>query len=262
MQATEYGSEDFLRACRVAEVCGQIPGRGPAASLRRLRAGSPQLTWYSLNLPRTEVRLTDSPAGRMIRQHFEIRHQGRRRYRSAQGVLELPAGFDEYMRGRRRQAVRTNVGHARRAGLTVLSFALDGWTPGVGDERRPFISPGPVERWLVADAAGAVLADSILSVDAEVALLHGLMAWGGEHARWLLHTAIVERLCGSCGLLLTNTENAYRMGPGNAYFQRLLGYRISRLRLRPSRAEPAAAPPHPAGLAWPGGVASWRGPQA
>jgi hypothetical protein len=259
MQASEYGSEDFLRACRFAALCGEVKGRGPRSAVARLRAGQAQLAWYRMQLPATEVRLTSAPGGRMIAEHFGIRHEGRWRYRGAQGVLQLPDDFGQYMRGRSRQAVRTNVGHARRAGLTPISMAIDGWAPGVGDERRPFIAPGPIERWTVVDGDGIIQADSILSVDAEVALLQGLVSFV-EHARWLLHTAIVERLCGSCGLLLVNTENVYLMGSGQQYFQKLLGYKISRLRLRPSLLPVSTEPVQPAGAVWPPAGACWRGP--
>jgi hypothetical protein len=80
------------------------------------------------------------------------------------------------------------------------------------------------------DPDGGVVADSVLSVDEDVALLHGLVS-SSSNARWLLHTAIVERLCGRCSVLLLNSEDAYVMSPGTQHFQRLLGYRIARLRL-------------------------------
>jgi hypothetical protein len=251
MPDTGYGSPLFSRACRIAAACREIEGSGPRAAWRRVRAGSLILRWYQRRLPSIEIRPTTSPPGRMISQHFAIRDEGRRRYRRAQGVLALPDDFSEYMRGRHRQAVRTNVGHARKAGLTVISYAVDNWAPGEGDIRRPDIAPGPIERWMVLDAEGVVVADSIVSVDESVALLHGLVSFA-TNARWLLHTAIVERLCGSCAVLLTNSEDAYWLGSGTRHFQRLLGYRIMRLRLPHSNrslvAEPTA---HPAGLSWP-----------
>jgi hypothetical protein len=170
----------------------------------------------------------------MIGEHFAIRDRdGRWRYRQAQGVLQLPAEFSEYLRGRHRQAVRTNVGHARKAGLTVRSCPVVNWAPGPDDTRAGHITAGPIERWTVLDRDGEVVADSILSVDEEVALLHGLVSTA-TYARWLLHTAIVERLCGRCGVLLTNSDDAYLMAAGNQHFQRLLGYEIARLRLRRS----------------------------
>lgn len=249
MREIGYGSDEFLRACRQAAACLEVEGAGPWAKWERLRRSAP-LARYHRRLPLTELRLTDSPPGRTIAEHFTIRAGSRYRYRSAQGVLTLPADFATYMRGRHRQALRTNVGHARRAGLTVTSYAVDNWWPGVGDERRDLIAPGPIERWLITDADGRCVGDSILSVDREVALLHGLTSTA-PNARWLLHAAIIERLCGECQFLLTNTENVYLLAPGHQHLQRLLGFQISRLRVIRSTAPPPAPSTHPAGLRWP-----------
>lgn len=166
----------------------------------------------------------------MIGEHFAIRDDGRLRYRHAQGVLPLPAEVSQYLRGHHRQALRTNLNHARRAGFTVDHHHLDGWEPGPGDSRGGEITPGPIERWDALDRDGGIVAQAVLSVDEEVALLHGLVS-SASYARWLLHTAIVERLCGDCGLLLTNSDDVYLLSPGNRHFQRLLGYEIARLRL-------------------------------
>lgn len=176
------------------------------------------------------MQLTPSPAGQMIGEHFAIRSDGRLRYRDAQGVLRLPADFSDYLRGRHRQAVRTNVGHARRAGLRAAVEFVPDWAPGTDDSRLAYITPGPVERWNLVTAEGTIVAQAILSVDEEAALLQGLMSLV-PHGRWLLHTAIVERLCGSCEVLLINCDDAYLMPPGVQHFQRLLGYEIARLRL-------------------------------
>jgi hypothetical protein len=242
MREVGYGSDLFLGVCRIAGTCRWIEGSGPGAIWRRLRAGSLWIVWYRLRLPDAKVPLTRSPAGLMIAGHLSIRAKGRRRYRAAQGVLPLPADFSEYMRGRHRQAVRTNVGHARRAGMAVRSEVIDEWVPGNDDSRRPFFEPGPVERWIVLDADGVLVADAILSVDAEVALLHGLVS-ATSQARWLLHTAIVERLCGRCGILLINGQEAYELADGARYFQRLLGYEIANLKpTRSGRALDSSAP--------------------
>jgi hypothetical protein len=232
MPQTGYGSELFLRACDVASACREIDGSGPSATLGRLRAGSLTLARYDRSLPLVTVRLTASPAGQLIGEHFAIRERGRWRYRSAQGVLPLPGDFAEYLRGHHRQAVRTNVGHARRAGMTVARTELDGWEPGLDDSRRGLLTPGPIEWWQVRgpDDEGPPLAEAIVTVDDDVALLHGLGS-RAKHARWLLHTKIVERLCGRCEVLLVNCDDAYLLGPGHRYFQRLLGYEIARLEL-------------------------------
>jgi hypothetical protein len=178
----------------------------------------------------------------MIGEHLAIRADGRWRYRRAQGVLPLPAEFSDYLRGRHRQAVRTNVARARNAEYIVRSSLVPVWKPGGDDSRHPHISPGPVERWTAFAPDGEIVADSILSVDENVALLHGLVS-EVSYARWLLHTAIVERLCGRCDLLLSNSDDVYRLGRGARHFQRLLGYQIARLRVpRPVSAESAFSP--------------------
>jgi hypothetical protein len=255
---TGYGSAEFLRACAIAPALRDVAGRGPMATWGRLRAGSLRLSAYQRRLPVVDVRLSDSPAGRVIGEHLAIREAGRWRYRGAQGVLPLPAEFADYLRGRSRQAVRTNIGHARREQVTVISEALDNWAPGDGDSRIDHISPGPAERWAVISEDDRFLAEAIVSIDREVALLQGMASWT-TYARWLLHTAIVERLCGSCDVLLTNSDDAYFMDAGNRHFQRLLGYRISRLRVTvaaPRGAEPE--PPEPACTTWPPGEMTWR----
>jgi hypothetical protein len=242
MQEIGFGSESLLRACQVAPACRAIEGRGPAAAWERFRAGSSVLSRLERSLPTVRVETTASLTGQMIREHFAIREGGRFRYRSAQAVLPLPTDFAQYMRGRSRQAVRTNVGHARRAGFYVTRTPDDDWEPGVGDSRRGLITPGPVERWKVPSLDGAVprLAEAILTVDDDVALLHGLMSLT-KHARWLLHTAIVEHLCGECRFLLVNSDDVYLLPPGHQYVQRLLGYEIARLDLpRPPRARIAS----------------------
>jgi hypothetical protein len=228
----------FLRACRIVAAYGEIDARQPQAVRAvwlRIWAGSPLLMWYRLRLPSIRIRLTASPAGRMIGEHLAIRERGHWKYRRAQGVLLVPADFSQYLRGRHRQAVRTNLTHARSAGLTIESCTVDNWAPGQGDVRAAHIAPAPIEKWMVLDPNGEMVADSILSVDEDVALLHGLVSSSSD-ARWLLHTAIVERLCGRCSVLLLNSDDAYLMSTGNQHFQRLLGYRIARLRLPRSAA--------------------------
>jgi hypothetical protein len=231
---TGYGSSALGLACDAEEELSWIEGSGPRATwLRVWRGALPQLC-YRVRVPPVSVVLTDSSGGRMIGEHLAIRHHGRARYRHAQGVLPLPAHFSEYLRGRHRQAIRTNLNHARRAGLTAHVCAVSKWIPGTVDSRAPHLSPGPVEHWTVRNGDNEVVANSILSVDARVALLHGLVA-NERHARWLLHAAIVERLCGHCELLLINSDAAYRMTRGARHFQQLLGYRIATVRVTAER---------------------------
>jgi hypothetical protein len=84
---------------------------------------------------------------------------------------------------------------------------------------------------MVFDPTGTMVADSVLTVDRDTALLQGMVSTV-SYARWLLHTAIVERLCGECALLLTNSDDVMFLNSGQQHFQRLLGYSIVRIRLR------------------------------
>jgi hypothetical protein len=233
---TGYGSDAFERVARNERALVAIPGSGARAAWQQITHGSVERALYRLRLPTVTVQLTDSPAGRMIGEHLAIREGRRWRHHDAQGVLVLPADFADYRRGRHRQAMRTNVNHARKAGLRVTSCTLDAWGPGPGDFRNQHITLGPIERWMALDRDGTMVGDSILSVDAHVALLHGMSSTIGS-ARWLLHAAIVERLCGSCRLLLVNSAAVYRESYGSHHFQRVLGYQIARLRVAEPRRE-------------------------
>jgi hypothetical protein len=233
---TGYGTPAFDRACRIALRCRAIEGTGLRVAAARLQAGLPLLVWYWLQLPVVKPRLSNAPAGRMIQEQLWLREAGRLRYRRAQGVLFLPATFSQYLRGRHRQAVRTNAARARDGGMTVKRAFYPIWSPGPDDCRAGHLTPGPVERWSVIDATGAMVADSVLTVDCETALLQGLVSTA-SYARWLLHTAIVERLCGECTLLLTNSDDVPLLSTGNQHFQRLLGYTIVRVQARRSWAQ-------------------------
>jgi hypothetical protein len=242
LEKTAFGSPLYARANKAACACAEVSGSGIRAQWARLRAGLLVVIWYLRLLPSTEVALSDEQTGRMIRQHLMMRENGHPRFRRAQGVLWLPEDYADYLRGRRRQAVRTNISRAREGGLTVHSEPIECWAPGPGDLRAEYIEPGPSESWWVTDPSGAVAAHGVITVDRDTAMIQGLVS-NATYARWLLHSAIVERLCGSCKVLLTNSHEAPRMRPGDQHFQRLLGYSIFRLRVRQSWRERLADVP-------------------
>jgi hypothetical protein len=64
------------------------------------------------------VTLSDSRSGQVIREYFSRRSLGVLPVtRFCRGVLVLPRDHAEYLRGRRRQALRTNLRHATEAGI-------------------------------------------------------------------------------------------------------------------------------------------------
>jgi hypothetical protein len=176
-----------------------------------------------------------------IAEHLSLKRWGIPRFRIAQGVLYLPSDFAAYLRGRRRQAVRTNIRRARDLGIDCHSRTLPEWTRP--DEK--LMRAAPVEHWWATGRDGATLGEAWLTIDDECALLHSMVC-SERYARWLLHTAIVERLCAArCRLLLTNSFDVPLMSPGQQYFQRLLGYSIERVRPRSNaaaRATPRRTP--------------------
>ncbi len=150
------------------------------------------------------------------------------RYQLAQGVLEIPSDFPTYMRGRPRHALRTNVNRADEAGYRCRYDDVLGWSAFDGRLR----SITPAEYWEAVDSSGATVAWAWLVVDAECALLYALMS-SAPYARWLLHTAIVERLSSAgCPLLLAKAEDIPLLPVGQQHFQHLLGYTMARLRPR------------------------------
>lgn len=199
-------------------------------SLPRILKEVPILIRFLYALPLTKVGLTDRPAGLAIAEHLSLKRWGIPRFRLAQGVLHLPPDFASYLSGRRRQAVRTNVRRATDLGIDCHSRTLSAWTrPG-----EKLTRSAPVEHWWAAGRDGTTVGEAWLTVDDECALLQS-MSCSERYARWLLHTAIVERLCAArCRILLTNSFDLPLMSPGQQYFQRLLGYSIARVRLHPS----------------------------
>jgi hypothetical protein len=186
----------------------------------------PVLIRLLCGLPRTDIRLSDNPAGLAIAEHLSLTRWGIPRFRLAQGVLYLPADFAAYLRGHPRQALRTNIRRARDQGISCHRETIPAWTR----PEQKLTCAAPVERWWATNRDGTTVGEAWLTVDEQCALLHGLGS-SESYVRWLLHAAIVERLCASrCQLLLTNSHDAPLMAPGQQYFQRLLGYSVARLR--------------------------------
>lgn len=190
----------------------------------------PALIMFLMRVPRITLQLSREPAGVFIAEQLALRRMGVPRFRLAQGVLHIPHDFSAYMRGRRRQALRTNIRRAQDRGFTCTCTAVTEWTP----PDRASRASTHAERWDAHDPTGEPVATAWLIVDADCALLY-ILTSTRPYARWLLHAAMVERLAEArCSLLITNSFDVPLMDPGDQYFQGLLGYTIARLRLRPA----------------------------
>lgn len=185
----------------------------------------PVLIRYLREVPRVRFALSERPTGRLIAAHLALTYLGVPRFRLAQGVLHLPPDFASYIRGRRRQAVRTNVRRASERAIVCGCRTLESWTP---DDRDLGLS-AQTEYWWATDRNGEIVGEAWVTVDDECALLHALECTENG-VRWLLHTALVQRLCDAgCPLLLTNSCDVPLLPAGQRYFQRLLGYSVAHL---------------------------------
>ncbi len=249
-QDVQYGGARFERAAQaVRESRRKIGLTQRGAALIGDPPGALAVVDVLRRLPRVEVAPSEQPAGRVLRCHLEERRRGVAHNRIAQGVLPLPSSLEGYLTGRHRQAVRTNVRHAREQGIRCEPVLEASERLGIrkawlrrrlADDQAPpaeddWISTtsNDAEWWVAADLDGEPLALSKLSIDIECALLHGLVSVS-HPARWLLHTQLVETaIRAGARLLIVHDGNALLMDEQRQYFQRLLGYRIAHLRLGP-----------------------------
>jgi len=167
--------------------------------------------------------------------------------RWAQAVLELPTVHDHYLTGRPKQALRTNLRHARDVGVTsgriptyeawfdaastILHARRDG--PAVTQEiGKP--EPGQQVAYYVArDADEKPLVFARVALLGQFAVLFTMLSRFDQHpsaswARYQLHTFLAFDL-GCAGVKHLLVGSALREPAGNQYFQHLLGYRVRNL---------------------------------
>jgi hypothetical protein len=178
--------------------------------------------------------------------------------RWAQAVLELPTVYDHYLTGRPKQAVRTNLRHARDVGVTsarlptyeawfeaasIILCARDDGPAAIQEMARP--EPGQQVAYYVArDADEKPLVFARVALFGQFAVLASLLSRFDRHpgaswARYQLHTFLALDL-GRAGVRHLLVGSALREPPGHQYFQHLLGYRARNLRIK--MIKPGATP--------------------
>jgi hypothetical protein len=192
-------------------------------------------------LPVTDLRVRQADADAWWFGHWF----GPRR-RLAWSVLDLPATEDHYLVGRSRQALRTNLSHARALGVTSSQVPYETWFEAVNaimrardNEPGPeHVRPGPgqqVAYYVARDVGGTALAFAGVALFGHFAALFALVSRPDRQpdaswARYQLHTFLVFDL-GSSGVEHLLTGSALRESAGYQYFQHLLGYRPRNLHI-------------------------------
>jgi hypothetical protein len=216
-----------------------------------------------------EVVLSTSLTGQALSAYFNERSFGVfPQNRLCRGLLVLPEHHSDYLRGRRHQALRTNLRRAEAAGIrceaiNVPSRAFDEITEIV-KHRRVLATPaelqtlaswqamleGPEMTLVVArDQLGHPLALMAAVIDDAVCLIRLAVASSYE-ARWALHDHLVR--------ILIAHRVKYLLGEGGGpfgalgfdanllHYQHLLGYELRHLRphrrRRHAPAEESASP--------------------
>lgn len=254
--ASRYGSARF-------EAASALPLEGGLGRPRRLgnllAATARQPSRFSaliqvLAETRSEhVYLSDGPAGQTLRAYFDRLFLGMiPQNRLCRGVLLLPRDHGEYTRGRHRQALRTNLRRARRAGIcceltTDTRMALE-IARAIVENRRaaithadlanlddgwPVMFAQPQTTLLISrDRQDRPLGVMAAVIDDAVCLIQ--LAVASDHnARWALHDRLVRLLIdrGVTHLLAEGDGpfGALGFAPGVRHFQRLLGYELRHL---------------------------------
>jgi hypothetical protein len=181
-------------------------------------------SWFSENFP---------PAGRKIYGS-----------RWAQSVLELVQTESEYVAGKGKQALRTNVRKARGVGVVCRGTGFNDFDLAArtvlearrGDGIHEMRRPGPNHRvsyYVASNQQGDPLVFAGVGLFGNFGLLFVMLSNtkipDSDVARYLLHTFMVTDLALS-GFSYILAGPVLRESPGNQYFQHLLGYKARNLR--------------------------------
>jgi hypothetical protein len=206
-----------------------------------------ELAGFALRLPTIECRLSDSQQGNRVAFHLTKEFYPPFTHRTACIALAVPTDLDEYLAGRHRQALRTNLNRASRLGIvakeledkthqlravsSVLESRDEPWRHRYVPYLERQLEDDEVRVFAAVDSGDAVLAVAVMAVDVSAAWLEIFCALRGEMgllARYPLHFELVKHLGGR--VLLTGS--VVGVPPGVRYFQDRLGFQATNIRLR------------------------------
>jgi hypothetical protein len=247
-RSSEWACDEALEAAtayvqRVRTAPTQVARVRAAAS----REGITAVRTMLRQLPDHPLALSDAPAGRELRAWF--RPDRRLPFNRAPiAVLELPATQADYLRGRLRQALRTNLTRAAAEGLQCLPVEEPGElhriAAAIAARRETtadaYIHPGQLPArdrlWSAAlDAGGEPVALSQTIVDGDQAGLILMVTAVGHPAaplvRYALHAHLTGRLLEREVSTLAVGGSMLLTSAGTRYFQRRTGFVPVHIRL-------------------------------
>jgi hypothetical protein len=209
-----------------------------------------------------QVVMSGSTSGEALRAYFNERALGIvPKNRLCRGVLLLPSDRSEYLRGRRRQAVRTNLRRAANAGITCevlddrsLAFddavrvcngrrSRDPLTDAELSHLRSLLARPEVTLLAARSARGTPLAVAAAVIDEMACVVEWAVADSHE-ARWALHGHLVDVLIarGVRYVMVAGGSvfGALGFAPNAQHYQHLLGYELRHLNPMPAHPNPNA----------------------
>lgn len=196
------------------------------------------------DLPHVAVTVPDTRSGRRLAAKYSGRDRGVPRD-LAVSVLPLPEEPEAYLRGKSRQALRTNSRRAREQGVTCRT--LDRWETARRLEQvvparwYQAVVPGAVADltaglctgWVAEDAEGTTEVLALTSGAGPLARLDLMLSAPDREgdARYLLSAHVVTELAAS-GARLLAVEGSLLLSPGLRHFQHLLGFGQATLDVR------------------------------
>jgi hypothetical protein len=201
--------------------------------------------------PSELVSLSDSGPGLWLRHYFDARFLGIfPQNRLCRGVLLLPSDHAAYRRGRRRQALRTNLRRAAEAGVhcEVVGEFADVWaavTAILARRKRqpddlvklmsvwqPLLSRPEITVLVARDQEHHPIGLLAVVIDVSVCLIQIAIA-SDHNGRWALHDYLVRILIDrNVECLLAEGEGpfgALGFEPELQHYQHLLGYELCHL---------------------------------
>lgn len=200
------------------------------------------------SLPTRVLILSNSESGFELARFLKKRTMGLRTER-ATAILDLPACGSEYLKGRYRERVRTNISKANSLGLSCRALRSDEFQALVerlseDGSNIPYLelllaepARPDMEHWVGVDEGGEAIALARVQTDGDVAWLKCLVAIADDPRSVIRYKLSAE-------MFMSLADRQYKtvvagsvvdLSDGLAFFQHLLGFRATQVEIQHQR---------------------------